>query len=370
MEHFDDNINNLKMLDFEDPQKWSEFVSTLYPFCKTSNRLLVNIKVQDINSNTIQNILSKKYNKNTVFEIRNCVYYADADHMASDQSIFNTCHLDNVIYFVYQLNKHGYFNIVLQDGMSINKVIDANQRLQEWADSINNATFCDKPLSPLEKYLLAYKYVTRFIYNDSDNKTASTRVSHILNNNGNYIICLGYAALLSELCKKVGIPCAIQYLDDSTTKIPRHANAMVYLKDEKYHINGAYISDPCFDSRQPTRNARHIHGMLKLNDAEKIYNNLNMSMVNPESTFNVLTVLPKYISDLEINLPKHEKEEVEDISITKKDFYMLTNNSYDIKEVLLADMVANHIIHPELSADQLGNLTMSEFTDDGGKVPY
>lgn len=370
MDNFDNDINNLQTLDFENPQKWFEYANTLYPYCKTSTRKLIRLAVERINSSEIQRILNSNLNKNTVFEIYNYGIYNSKSNALNDISVFTTSDLNRVIYFVSELNNHGYNNIVLQDGMSIKRVIDANERLQVWADTINNATFNSSPLSPLEKYLLAYKYVTRFIYNDAENKTVSRRVSSILNSNGNNIVCLGYAALLSELCKKIGIPCAIQYLDDATEKYTRHANAMVYLKDEKYHINGAYISDPCFDSKQPTRASKHIHGMLKLNDAEKIYKNLNMDIVKPEETFGILTTLPKYISDLETNLSKREKEEVDDMFITQKDFYMLTNNSYDIEDVLVADMVANHILHPELSTEQLGKLTMSEFTDDKGKVPY
>ena len=61
---------------------------------------------------------------------------------------------------------------------------------------------------------------------------------------------------------------------------------------------------------------------------------------------------------------------IKDISITKKDFYMLTNNSYDTLEVLMADMVANHIFYPELTPTEIGRLSKFEFTDDSGKVPY
>ena len=370
MSNYDYTTGKLKTLDFADPKKWYEYMQTLYPLNKYGKRKLVRIVVGDITPEKLQRIVNSGYNKNTVFEITNYVFLNSENNDLSDQSVFSRCNLDKLIFCVSILNEHGYNNIVFQDGMSIERVIDANEELFEWADSINKATFDSSPLSPLEKYLLAYKYVTKYIYHDTDIYVASRRVSHILNNDGENIVCLGYAALLTELCKKVGIPCVIQYLNDIENNEPRHANAMVYVKDEKYNVNGVYISDPCFDSKQPNRASKHLHGMLKLDDAERVYKNLNMELVNPEETFGILSSIPQYILDTETGLSKSEREEVGDIIITQKNYHLLTTSPYDIEKVMEADMVANFIIHPDYSNKQIAHLIISDFTDDNGKLPY
>lgn len=63
MDNFDNDINNLQTLDFENPQKWFEYANTLYPYCKTSTRKLIRLAVERINSSEIQRILNSNLNK-------------------------------------------------------------------------------------------------------------------------------------------------------------------------------------------------------------------------------------------------------------------------------------------------------------------
>lgn len=363
--------NNIQALDFENFDEWKEFRKSLYPENKEGKRRLVKIPVNKITPSYVKKIIERRYPFDTIFEIQNLCYINSNNLNLNDYSIFTTYDLDNVIECVKMLNDNNYNNIVQIDGMSIKKVIKANLKLQCWADEINYAKFEGRALSPLEKYLYAYKMVTQYTYYKEETNPCLSRVStHILNDNGKNIVCLGYSNLLVELCKKIGIPCATQYLKNKEPNKSSHANSMVYIKDEKYHINGAYLADPCFDSASPTQRSKHVYSMLKLDDADKVYREINFDLVNLEETFGVLTYLPNKILYRETCLPEYERENVEDMILRKEDFGMLTCNTFNKEDLVLANMVVNHVIYPNLSNEQLCNFSIEEFVENDGKVPY
>ena len=151
-------------------------------------------------------------------------------------------------------------------------------------------------LSPFEKYIFLYDLVKSYkMYKENLADARDARcIYRILDNE--YMVCSGYANLLTNLCELVNIPCTyitgnlglyqswkeneifytlqkklplklqkilprfqkfFNYLQDITTKLKLiapiikksgHARCYVYLKDPKYQIDGLYYSDPTWEN--------------------------------------------------------------------------------------------------------------------------
>lgn len=116
--------------------------------------------------------------------------------------------------------------------------------------------------TPFEKFISIYDIVKNYkpykdVHND-DEFEKSRNLRYILKND--YITCVGYSKLFRELLDKVGIESAIYYtrvdssydegfsLENKPLDFEKHARLLVNLKDEFYHINGFYISDPTWDN--------------------------------------------------------------------------------------------------------------------------
>ena len=118
-----------------------------------------------------------------------------------------------------------------------------------------------KSLSPLEKFVAAYMIVIKFrIYQEANglNGNMSRGVYDIVGDPENKsIVCLGYVNLLMEILRRMGMEDVAEWsiyapgekgaVDERGTN---HARMMIHLVDPKYDIDGVYMSDPTWDSRE------------------------------------------------------------------------------------------------------------------------
>ncbi len=113
-----------------------------------------------------------------------------------------------------------------------------------------------KELSPLEKYLAVYRIVTNFshyIDEDIDHDEDEPRALYqLINPEKLRIVCVGYANLMLDLLRKVGINDCVEVkiiaLGEGKSNVPNHSRVSVYLKDDKYNIEGIFMADPTWDS--------------------------------------------------------------------------------------------------------------------------
>ena len=118
----------------------------------------------------------------------------------------------------------------------------------------------DKNLSPMEKYLYVYNIVKNYkpYKENHEDKDQSRYLRYIIDNE--YMVCVGYANLLTTLLDKVGINATevsigtdISYDEGFTNEekiveIAGHKRAIVSIDDDKYNIHGLYITDPTWDN--------------------------------------------------------------------------------------------------------------------------
>lgn len=168
---------------------------------------------------------------------------------------------DNINYFkTIKDKKDIYFSFDGEKLLSLDQIIKDDEFLDYCVQNIKNSD-----MSPFEKYLAIYDIVKNFKkYNkrpDDILLQESRNLYMILNNN--YIVCAGYARLLETLLKRIGIDATFlispTYRDDI-----QHAIVALKIKDEKYNLDGVYLSDPTDDNPQFTsiREVNHYHGVL------------------------------------------------------------------------------------------------------------
>ena len=168
----------------------------------------------------------------------------------------------------------------------VSKVIIASGKIEKWVDQINSAKVNGKPLSPFEKYLYAYQIVTQFKFTEKDLFEARD-IARVLT--GDSIVCAGFSQILSELCRRVGIPCKRQYIhieeetNDDKNKI-NHMECVVELVDEKYGIKGFYIADPTIDSYDSNiKDSNSInHALMNIDEYEDLYMNESIIIKDDE----------------------------------------------------------------------------------------
>lgn len=221
-------------------------------------------------------------------------YFVQVDDVEYDSNfnnsqVFTTDEFISLLESNYTVEKAGrklYFSgynyvddpLGKENKIPFSKIIQANMRMENWVEKINNAQVDGKPLSPFEKYLYAYQIVTQFKYT-MDEVFQSRDVARVLS--GKNIVCAGYTALLSELCRRCGIVCKKQLVHVYETgnemlepeAIVNHQECMVYLDDPKYGIKGFYISDPTNDSLDIfiDKSTTLTHALISTGEHDKIY---------------------------------------------------------------------------------------------------
>ena len=121
----------------------------------------------------------------------------------------------------------------------------AENKLNDIVNFINSKKF-----SPFERYICAYHFTSNrgYAFSPKDSTLQIHRNYVEVLNNGD-CDCVGFATILKRLCDKLDIECVVQscLAKDRFGEKTNHANNLVYIKDNKYHIDGLFYSDPSMD---------------------------------------------------------------------------------------------------------------------------
>lgn len=178
-------------------------------------------------------------------------YRIDNHHNLKESA--NLKHIDN------HLSKHYNSNLFItaQNGKiySYENVIKANTKLNKVIDEISSLNIDGTPLSNYEKLFLIYNYVTKYVYNSDENNYSSSNY-WIPVITGDKIVCNGYSSLFKTLCDKMFNDSDVKvfeqslnvYKKNSDQLEAKHSNNLIFLKDDKYNIDGLFYIDACWDS--------------------------------------------------------------------------------------------------------------------------
>ena len=164
-------------------------------------------------------------------------------------------------------------------GYTLDETLQASNKISNWAKKINEARIFGREFSPLEKFIYAYELVTSFEYQKSDDATIDDRMNSrnlVKVLNGDKIVCIGYASMLAELCKRIGIPCIVQLAVDGVGEPENfnsinHAICKVFIDDKVYDFNGMFNSDPSKDARKAVIGRTINHALLTDEELNVLY---------------------------------------------------------------------------------------------------
>ena len=162
---------------------------------------------------------------------------------------------------------------------SVNDVENANYQIIETAEIIKESAY-----SPLETLLSVYLRTQSRHYTkegESENPSLSRSIYGVLNSDR--IVCVGYCELFKAVINEIGDK-NIKIFDNHVKtqedndifgslfgEFDKHRNLIVYLKDEKYNIEGFYYLDPTWDCSQTESNTANLnYFLIPLQDISKI----------------------------------------------------------------------------------------------------
>ena len=115
-------------------------------------------------------------------------------------------------------------------------------------------------LSPIETIMYVYDQVRNRVYtfeNEDESCFKSRDLSEVMF--GDKIVCAGYANLFSGLLHYIGIDnLVVQLMDKNNPKIG-HARNVIYVKDDKYGIDGVYYFDSTWDSKRKNETDEYLY---------------------------------------------------------------------------------------------------------------
>ena len=185
------------------------------------------------------------------------------------QRNFTAIEIGLFVVFENQLKEIGvplYFSNAYKHTYTLQELIHADEVMDDFINRLKESS-----LSPLEKYLVIYNHLTEKTYrNDVFDESASRDILSIIN--GNKIVCEGFAELMEYYCENVGIKSMIQELAVVDRKgRDNHANNLILINDDKYHIHGLYYCDATWDSHKDEQPGKcYAFCLIPLNDVPHI----------------------------------------------------------------------------------------------------
>ena len=284
--------------------------------------------------------------------------------------------------------------ITFDDGFSVEQAIDASRKINDWADLINGSSVNGEPLSPLEKYTLAYSLVSNRLYTKSQSTQGSRNVISVLT--GDEIVCAGFASALAALCTKIGVPCTYRgCIVQDKTGTENHANCLVRIEDTKYNVHGVFNADPTWDCvpeeyRELLKNSFNFnfkHFLITNKDYKQIYPNVILDYFFRYDENNKISYHKIKIPNIEALYPEKEinifknptifNEESHEINIAEikrqaiermLESFPIKDNPRrryipDLKEELFIDQIVSFILEETLNTPPTEKTDIIDFVE-------
>lgn len=164
-------------------------------------------------------------------------------------------------------------------------------------------------LSPLEEIAFIYDYLKKKKYHKEAEKehwSTSRGIINVLV--GDKIVCVGYTELFKSLVDALG-HCYVKIMDikKRDKDIPTHERALIYVKDDKYGVNGNYEFDVTFDAKREGHEEnsndyyfflRTLEEMNKAN-SEKNYERFGFDLIEWSTIEKLMEKLPDVYTEEE-----------------------------------------------------------------------
>ena len=115
-------------------------------------------------------------------------------------------------------------------------------------------------LSPMETIMYVYDQVRNRVYTfeDEDESCFKSRdLSEVMF--GDKIVCEGYANIFHALLHYIGIENFVVFLTEKKDSQSGHVRNVIYIKDDKYNIDGVYYFDPTWNSKRKNETNEYLY---------------------------------------------------------------------------------------------------------------
>lgn len=259
--------------------------------------------------------------------------------------------------------------------------------INEFVDEVNLLNF-----SPLEKIMYVYDKVRDNVYTEEkeyESLFESRDLTKVLL--GDKIVCVGFSKIFDIILKRLNIKTMLYDLN-SKDKTGGHERNIVYVKDNKYNVDGIYYFDTTWDSKRKENDNKYLYGyrffaktkkeIEKYNDED--YNDVTLPTFNEEldlqfhleynkkSLFNIDDDLLTTINNLsklvdgkklitkQMMLPKSFP------SFMREDL----NLSYTLNSIKKYIKLMNKPINANILLDVLYNVRKIEYYKNSDKYPF
>ena len=152
------------------------------------------------------------------------------------------------------------------------KLLDYKRTI-EYIDNIA-AKIKEKDLSPIEQLMYIYDIVRDRLYikeDDDEDYTVSRDLTSVTS--GEKIVCLGFAEIFDKIVKKLGFKSKVHTIYDYD-KVKGHARNMVYVKDDKYSMNGIYTFDLTYGNKKDDSD-RHFDSYFYFARSDELFSKID-----------------------------------------------------------------------------------------------
>lgn len=244
-------------------------------------------------------------------------------------------------------------------------------------------------LSPFETLLWLYNIVVTYRKYKQEGTDEDYRLSRFLNKLlfTDKMVCVGFSFLLSDSAKRHSLDVWENFAcDNADTRKEdeyNHYNNLVFLKDEKYDINGVYLMDATFDNHEdkelfvfnhflltPEKYAKHFqkmyaagYSLLNIKDKDEF---IRIIKSDKCSLTSIVTIILKYFKN-------DEMFKVECDNTDSLNLYYINNADriYELAqsisiEPIFEDKLRRSLVHIEKLKNP--NLTLEELEEKLGKT--
>ena len=193
--------------------------------------------------------LAKKINKKTIINGES-ITFREYEYLLSNYDFESLNGYDIKISY-QKRNKPITTEELLKTSIEINKITDEIEKYN---------------LSPLEKIIYAYDISKSREHKKSDKSISLARdLNKILLGEEHCIVCSGFSNLLNALLKNLNIN-ALPFVNFEK----KHQRSIVYIKDDKYKIDGVYVFDPTGDCKSKDNYINNYNCFgITMKDSEK-----------------------------------------------------------------------------------------------------
>ena len=318
----------------------------------------------------------------------------DKEIIITNDNLHNPCLMSleiNKIHDVFKSSK----NILLEiDGNNspetISNCMKSMQIIDDFVSEVKSLN-----LSPIEQLMYVYDWVRDSVYKMED-KTDEKSVSRDLSSAllSGKIVCLGYSNIFNIVAKKLGFNAEVFYLENKTNEKRGHSRNIVYIKDDKYDIDGVYLFDTTWDSKKDGNSFlnKYLYFAKTFDELKNIDERMNLvstdySLLDDHIFTSIIESFEeKGVFDMDINHVKminklsklidKKRNLINELAIVAKRQGIVIPFNTDMDEEYILDKLyeyaelINTPIYAEKLLDILYNVRQVQYYKDPNKYPF